>query len=101
MVLRPSPSVNPPPFNVTITFNDQPYPQADLSAVSFIVKDANGDIALSGPATITGDGTATVDLTADQTSKLVAGSNVLTVAIASKVVALPTFVTYEFVTTAP
>jgi peptide/nickel transport system substrate-binding protein len=91
----------PATFNVTITFNEQSYPQADLSAVSFIVKDANGDIALSGPATITGDGTATVDLTADQTSKLVAGSNVLTVAIASKVVALPTFVTYEFVTTAP
>jgi hypothetical protein len=91
----------PATFNVTITYNEKPYPQADLSAVSYIVKDANGDIALSGPATITGDGTATVDLTADQTSKLVAGSNVLTVAIASKVVALPTFVKYEFVTTAP
>jgi peptide/nickel transport system substrate-binding protein len=91
----------PATFNVTITYNDQPYPQADLSAVSYIVKDANGNIALSGPATITGDGMATVDLTADQTSKLVAGSNVLTVAIASKVVALPTFAKYEFVTTAP
>jgi peptide/nickel transport system substrate-binding protein len=95
------PAGTPATFNVTITFNDLPYAQADLSAVSYIVKDANGEIALSGPATITGDGAATVDLTADQTSKLVSGSNVLTVAIASKVVALPTFAKYEFVTTAP
>jgi peptide/nickel transport system substrate-binding protein len=91
----------PATFNVTITFNDQPYAQADLNSVSFIVKDANGNIALSGPATITGDGAATIDLTGDQTSKLVAGSNVMTVAVASKVVALPTFVQYEFVTVAP
>ena len=88
-------------FNVTITFNDAPYPQADLNSVSYIVKDATGAIALSGDATITGDGAAVIELTADQTSKLVAGSNVLTVAVSSKVVALPTFAPYEFVTVAP
>jgi peptide/nickel transport system substrate-binding protein len=91
----------PATFNVTITFQDAPYPMADLNGVSYLVKDANGEINVEGNATLTEDGKAVIELTADQTAKLVAGSSVLSVAVSSKVVALPTFVNYEFVTVAP
>jgi peptide/nickel transport system substrate-binding protein len=92
---------DPATFNVSITFANAPYPMKDISDVSYLVKDANGEVALNGLAEVTADGKAVINLTGDQTSKLITGSNVLSVAVASKVVALPTFVDYEFVTVAP
>jgi peptide/nickel transport system substrate-binding protein len=91
----------PATFNVSITFQDAPYPLADLSGVSYLVKDANGEVNVNGAATLTADGAAVIELTADQTSSLAAGASTLSVAVASKIVALPTFVDFEFVTVAP
>jgi hypothetical protein len=65
------------------------------------VKDANGEVNVNGAATLTADGAAVIELTADQTSSLAAGASTLSVAVASKIVALPTFVDFEFVTVAP
>ena len=85
-------------FNVTITFQGNPYKNSDLSSVTYIVKDATGAIPLSGDATAVSDGSYTVTLSAADTQKLVAGSNTLTVAVGSNLVALPTFVPVDFVT---
>ena len=88
-------------FNVTITFQGNPYKNSDLGSVTYIVKDATGAIPFSGDATAVSDGSYTVTLSAADTQLLVAGSNTITVAVGSNLVALPTFVSVDFVTVAP
>jgi peptide/nickel transport system substrate-binding protein len=88
-------------FDVYVTFEGEPYMNADLDTVSFLLFDAKGVLAASATATAVEDGHFTAVLTAEMTSKLEAGSNKLVVAVVSKVVSVPTFVTYEFVTVAP
>ncbi len=91
----------PAAFNLAITFNGEPYPADELAGVSYLVVDANGAVAADGAATVTGDGAAVIELTADQTTALATGASKLSIAVASKVVALPTFVNFEFVVVAP
>jgi peptide/nickel transport system substrate-binding protein len=85
-------------FDVTVTFQGEPYPADEISSVQWLVFDATGALAAQGEAEAAGDGAYTVTLPADVTSALQAGSNRLQVAVASSVVAIPTFGTYEFVT---
>jgi peptide/nickel transport system substrate-binding protein len=87
------------PFTVTVTFDNKPYASADLDKVSYTLLGADGSVIASGVATMSQEGTYTIDLTPDITGKLTAGSASLSVAVASNVVALPTFVTYQFVVT--
>jgi peptide/nickel transport system substrate-binding protein len=86
-------------FTVAVTFNNAPYPSKDLAGVSYTLFAADGTVAASGDAKFSAEGSYTIDLTTDQTSKLTAGSSSLAVAVASKVVGMPTFVTYQFVAT--
>jgi peptide/nickel transport system substrate-binding protein len=88
-------------YDVYITFEGKPYLNADLDNVSFLLFDAKGVLAVSAAATAVEDGHYTAVLTKDMTSKLEAGSNKLVVAVVSKTVSVPTFVTYEFVTVTP
>jgi peptide/nickel transport system substrate-binding protein len=85
-------------FDISITFEGQPYPSSDLQDVTYLVYDANGNVAASGSAEPVADGQYQVVLASDITSKLPAGSNKITVAVSSKVVSIPTFSTLEFVT---
>ena len=59
---------------------------------------ANGELAATGLAEEAGEGYYTVTLSADVTSKLEAGSNKLEVVVISKLVSIPTFAPFEFVT---
>lgn len=86
-------------FNVTVTFNDKPYPSADLDKVAYTLFGADGSLVASGEAKMASEGQYTIDLTPDVTSKLTAGSVVLSVAVSSKTVSMPTFTTYQFVVT--
>jgi len=86
-------------FTVNVTFNGQPYPSKDLDKVSYTLFGSDGSVVASGDAKFKAEGQYTIDLTTDQTSKLPAGSASLSIAVASKAVALPTFVTYQFVGT--
>lgn len=88
-------------YDVYVTFQDQPYANADIDNVKFLLFDATGALVTSGAATAVEDGHFQVALGADVTSKLTAGSNKLVVAVSSKVVSIPAFATYEFVTAAP
>ena len=85
-------------FDVTITFEDKPYPNAKLESVTYWVTDATGALVVQGNAEAVEDGLYQVVLAADLTSKLEAGSNKLSVAVSSKVVSIPAFATVEFVT---
>jgi peptide/nickel transport system substrate-binding protein len=61
-------------YNVAITFQGEAYPANEIKNVGYIVLDAAGQIAFSGNGVITGDGAATVTLSAADTAKLGAGS---------------------------
>ncbi len=84
-------------FDVSVTFNNQPYPAADISAAKYLVFDDKGAMVASGDATAAGDGKYTVNLTADQTKAFTSGSYKLVVAISSKVVSVPAFADFQFV----
>lgn len=88
-------------YDVYVTFEGAPYANADISEVKFLLFDAKGVVASVGVATAAEDGHFTVVLSKDVTSKLEAGSNKLVIAVSSKVVSIPTFANYEFVTAAP
>jgi peptide/nickel transport system substrate-binding protein len=87
-------------FDIFVTFEGEPYAAADMSKVTYLVFDATGALAVSGDAEMVEEGYYTVTLDADTTSGMDAGSNKLEVVVVSKVVSIPTFESFEFVTAA-
>ena len=85
-------------FDVTITSEDAPYPNDKLQSVTYWVTDATGALVTQGNAEAIEDGNYKVVLPTDMTAKLTTGSNMLSVAVSSKVVSIPAFATVEFVT---
>jgi peptide/nickel transport system substrate-binding protein len=86
-------------FDVTIFFNQDPYPSKDIDSVSYTLFNTDGSIAGTGKADFVDEGTYSVTLSKDLTAKLTAGTAKLTVAASSKAVSLPAFETAEFVVT--
>jgi len=85
-------------FDVFVTFKGDPYPQAEIKQVKFLLYDAKGEVALVGTAEVVADGQYKIVLPADVTAKLEAGSNKLEVAVIPLPVSIPTFTSIEFVT---
>ena len=85
-------------FDVTVTFEGNPYPAAEIKQVKYLLYDATGTIVAVGQATPVEDGKYTVDLATDVTSKLAAGTNKLELAVVPSVVSVPTFTSIDFVT---
>jgi hypothetical protein len=85
-------------FDVFVDFNGDPYPNAEISEVKYLLFDAKGTLVATGPAEAAEDGHYIVTLPADVTSKLEAGSNKLEVVVAPSVVSVPSFGSFEFVT---
>jgi peptide/nickel transport system substrate-binding protein len=88
-------------FDVFVSFNEAPYAAADIQEVKYLVFDATGALVAQGIAENVEDGYYTVTMSSDVTSGLAAGSNKLEVAVLSKLVSLPSFGVFEFVTAAP
>jgi peptide/nickel transport system substrate-binding protein len=86
-------------FNVSVTFNNLPYPSKDLDSVTYTLFGADGSTVASGTATMSAEGQYIIALSTDTSSKLVAGPTSMSVAVASKTVGMPTFVSYQFVVT--
>jgi peptide/nickel transport system substrate-binding protein len=84
-------------FDVNITYNGEPYANADISAVKFLVFNAKGDLVLTEDAKPVQDGLYQVALSKDFTAKLEPGSNKLEVAVSPSVVSIPAFASMEFV----
>ncbi len=89
---------SPASYDVYVTFNEEPYAVADIDNVKYLVLDAKGEVAYVGQATAVEDGLWKVELSADVTGKLEAGSNRLEVVVVSKRVALPSTDALTFVT---
>jgi peptide/nickel transport system substrate-binding protein len=85
-------------FDVFVTYEDAPYPQAEITGVKFLLFDATNNLVATGEATFVADGQYQVVL---PTTGLAAGSNKLEVAVTSVVVSIPSFQSFEFVTTTP
>ncbi len=85
-------------FDINITFKGNPYPQNEIKAVKYLLYDATGAVVASGDAKAVADGHYQVVLSADQTSKLTAGSDKIEVAVVPLPVAVPTFTSLDFVT---
>jgi peptide/nickel transport system substrate-binding protein len=89
---------SPAEFKVQVSFKGKPYPTKDLEFVRFMLFDAHGELLELGNPESIGDGTWRVGLSAKQTGRLSPGSNRLELAVTSRVVALPSFKTFRFVT---
>jgi len=85
-------------FDVLVTFKGDPYPQAEIKQVKYLLYNAKGEVVSVGLAAAVADGQYKVTIPADVTSKLEAGSNKLEVAVVPLTVSVPTFVSFEFVT---
>ncbi len=85
-------------YDIQVEFNGKPYAVADISMVKFLVFDAIGKLAYSGEAKAIEDGLWQVELGADVTGKLAAGSNRLAVIVVSKRALVPITEVLEFVT---
>jgi len=85
-------------FDVTVTFEELPYPADELQTVKYLLFDANNNLVAKGDAVLVSDGSYQVVIGADVTSKLAAGANKLEVVVVSKLVSIPAFQSLEFVT---
>jgi len=88
-------------FNVSVSFNNAPYPSNEITSVKYLLFDATNTIVNQGDAKMASEGSYTVALTADITTKLSAGSDKLVIVVVASPVAIPTFFTQQFVTVAP
>jgi peptide/nickel transport system substrate-binding protein len=86
-------------FDVFVSYGGDPYANADVSEVKYLLFNATGELVASGQAEAAGEGLYQIVLSADQTSELESGSNKLEAIVVSSVVSIPSFASYEFVTT--
>jgi peptide/nickel transport system substrate-binding protein len=84
-------------FSINVTYKGSPYLNTDVQQVKYLLYDATGAVVTSGEATTTGDGQYQVALGSDVTSKLVAGSHKIEVAVVPIPVAIPAFTSMDFV----
>ncbi len=84
-------------FKVTVTSKGSPYATSDISQVKYLLYDSTGAVLKVGEATTTGDGLYEVVLDTDVTSKLVAGSDKIEVAVVPIPVAIPAFTSLDFI----
>ncbi len=84
-------------FDVAVTFRDEPYSQADIKQVKYILYDATGAVVEIGEAAFVAEGQYQVLLSAETVAKLPTGSARLEVAVVPIPVAIPAFTTIDFV----
>jgi peptide/nickel transport system substrate-binding protein len=85
-------------FDINVTFKGNPYPQAEIKQVKYLLYDATGAVVGTGTANAVADGHYQVVLGTDVTSKLTAGSDKIEVAVIPLPVSVPTFTSLDFVT---
>jgi peptide/nickel transport system substrate-binding protein len=88
-------------FDAYVTFQDAPYPSAEIANVSYLVFNAQNELIGTGTAEQVADGQYQVVLGSDVTSQLTAGGSKIEVIVVSNMVGLPTFAAFEFVAVAP
>jgi len=82
-------------IDVMISFDNAPYPAAEISGVKFLFYDANGTLVTVEQATFVADGQYQIVV---PTAGLAAGSNKIEVAVTSLLESIPAIQSIEFVT---
>jgi peptide/nickel transport system substrate-binding protein len=85
-------------FQVQVSFQGKPYPAQDIEFVRYLLFDARGELVELANAEPVREGTWRVALSSKQTARLALGSNRLEVVVTSRIVALPSFRSFRFVT---
>jgi peptide/nickel transport system substrate-binding protein len=85
-------------FDVFVTFEGETYASEDIKSVSGLLYDATGAIVAVLDAVLVEEGQYAVTVPADLAAKMEAGASKVDIVVVSKVVAIPTFNTFEFVT---
>lgn len=88
-------------FDAYVTFKDAPYPNDMLNKVIYLIYDAESNVVAQGEAEVIADGQYKISLTADVTASLNAAATKMDIIAISNVVSIPTFVTEDFLVTAP
>ncbi len=83
-------------FDVFVTFEGAPYPQAEIKQVKYLLYNAQGEVVQTGLVEAVADGWYTITLPADVTALLSAGSSKLEVVVSPLPVTIPTFAAFEF-----
>ena len=86
-------------FDAYVTFGEEAYPAAEIKEVKYLLYDATGAVVAIGEADMVADGQYSVTISAEASAALEEGANKLEVAVIPYTVAIPTFQSYEFVTT--
>lgn len=94
-------SGEPAQFQVKVTFQGDPYAADDIELARFLVLDARSELVASANIQPRPDGLWIVELTPEQTAELETGSTRLEVAVVSRLVSIPSFETFSFVTIGP
>ena len=84
-------------FDIYVDFAGAPYPLAEMDGVKVLVFDATGALVWVGDAEAVEDGLFQFTLDADTSGLLTTGSSRIEVIAVSKVVAIPTSSSFEFV----
>ncbi len=84
-------------FDVFVTYKGEPYADADIDNVKYLLFDGEGNLVEVGQAELVEEGHYQVILSAESTGKLPAGANKLEVAVAPIPVSIPSFASFEFV----
>jgi len=85
-------------FNLTVTLkNGDAYPSSDIREIKFLIYNDQGETVYVGAGESTGEGTFTLTVPADVTSKLVAGTGSIEAAAVLVPVAIPAFTTLDYV----
>jgi peptide/nickel transport system substrate-binding protein len=85
-------------LQVEVNFQGRPYPSVDIEFVRFMLFNARGELVELAGAQPVRDGVWRIVLNPEQTVRLPLGSNRIEVVVTSRVVALPSFKTFRFVT---
>jgi hypothetical protein len=85
-------------FDVFVTFEGEPYEAEDIKDVFGLLYDATGQIVQVIPGELVEDGYYTITVPADVSSEMEAGASKLEAVVVSEVVAIPSFIAFEFVT---
>ncbi len=84
-------------FDVSVSFDNSPYPAAEIDLVKYLVFDADKQVIASGDEVFVEDGHYSITLPGVETSKFIDGTNILEVVVTSKMVSIPVIEDLEFI----
>jgi peptide/nickel transport system substrate-binding protein len=88
----------PVEFTLEVTFDGEPYPEAALETLQYLLFDGTGVLVQKGDAEKSAKGSWRIRLTPQELARLGMGANSLEVAVTSNKVALPSFASHAFAT---